>query len=79
MKGITKEVIEQDFKVIQNMFYRYKEAIYENQEGQPAHFDNQSKLCRLRKNSQESPRTSVVGVCQLLVTSVAVCLLPVMP
>lgn len=47
MKGITKEAIEQDFKVIQDMVNRYKEAIYENQEGQPAHFDNQSKLCRL--------------------------------
>ena len=47
MKGITKESIEQDFKVIQDMVNRYKEAIYENQEGQHAHFDNQSKLCRL--------------------------------
>lgn len=47
MKNITKESIEQDFKTIQNMVYKYKEAIYENQEGQPAHFDNQSKLCRL--------------------------------
>lgn len=47
MKNITKESIEQDLKIIQNMVYKYKEAIYENQEGQPAHFDNQSKLCRL--------------------------------
>lgn len=47
MKGITKESIEQDFKIIQDMLYKYKEAIYESQEGQPAHFDNQSKLCRL--------------------------------
>lgn len=47
MKGITKEVIEQDFKTIQDMVNRYKEAIYENQEGQVAHFDNQSKFCRL--------------------------------
>lgn len=47
MKGITKEVVEQDFKTIQDILWRYKEAIYENQEGQPAHFDNQSKLCRL--------------------------------
>ena len=47
MKNITKESIEQDLKVIQNMVFKYKEAIYENQEGQPAHFDNQSKLCRL--------------------------------
>ena len=29
------------------MVFKYKEAIYENQDGQPAHFDNQSKLCRL--------------------------------
>ena len=47
MKNITKESIEQDFKIIQDMVFKYKEAIYENQEGQPAHFDNQSKLCRL--------------------------------
>lgn len=47
MKGITKETIEHDYKVIADMLYKYKEAIYESQEGQPAHFDNQSKLCRL--------------------------------
>ena len=47
MKNITKESIEEDFKIIQNMVSKYKEAIYESQEGQPAHYDNQSKLCRL--------------------------------
>lgn len=47
MKNITKESIEQDLKIIRDMVFKYKEAIYENQEGQPAHFDNQSKLCRL--------------------------------
>lgn len=47
MKNITKESIEQDLKVIQDMVFKYKEAIYESQEGQLAHFDNQSKLCRL--------------------------------
>ncbi len=47
MKNITKESIEQDLKIIQDMVFKYKEAIYESQEGQPTHFDNQSKLCRL--------------------------------
>ena len=47
MKNITKGSIEQDLKIIQDMAFKYKEAIYESQEGQPAHFDNQSKLCRL--------------------------------
>ena len=47
MKNITKESIERDFEIIQKMVFKYKEAIYESQEGQPAHFDNQSKLCRL--------------------------------
>lgn len=47
MKNITKESIEEDLKIIQNMVFKYKEAIYESQEGQPAHFDNQSKLCKL--------------------------------
>jgi hypothetical protein len=47
MKNITKNSIEEDLQIIQNMVFKYKEAIYESQEGQPAHFDNQSKLCRL--------------------------------
>lgn len=47
MKNITQESIEQDWDVIQAMVSKYKDAIYENQEGQPAHYDNQSKLCRL--------------------------------
>lgn len=47
MKGITKEIVKQDFKTIHDMVLKYKAAIYENQEGQAAHFDNQSKLCRL--------------------------------
>jgi len=40
MKGITKEVIEQDYKTIKEMLAKYSNAVYENQEGQPAHFDN---------------------------------------
>lgn len=47
MKNITKKSIEQDLIIILDMFYKYSEAIYESQEGQPAHFDNQSKLCKL--------------------------------
>lgn len=47
MKNITKKSIEQDFKIIQGILSKYNEAIYESQEGQPAHFDNQSKLCKL--------------------------------
>ena len=47
MKNITKKSIEQDLSIILDMFHKYNEAIYESQEGQPAHFDNQSKLCKL--------------------------------
>lgn len=47
MKNITKKSIKQDLETIQELFLKYKEAIYEKQEGQPAHFDNQSKLCKL--------------------------------
>ena len=47
MKGITKEVIEQDYKTIKEMLAKYSNAVYENQEGQPAHFDNQPKLCKI--------------------------------
>lgn len=47
MKGITKNTINEDLKTIYDMLDKYCEAIYERQEGQNAHFDNQSKLCRL--------------------------------
>ena len=47
MKNITKESIKQDLNTIHAMLHKYNEAIYESQEGQPAHYDNQSKLCRL--------------------------------
>ena len=47
MKGITKESIEQDYKIIFDMMYKYLDAIYEKREAQPAHFDNQSKLCKI--------------------------------
>ena len=40
MKNITKESIKQDLQIINDMLHKYNEAIYENQEGQSAHFDN---------------------------------------
>ena len=47
MKNITKESVKQDLETVHAMLRTYNEAIYESQEGQPAHYDNQSKLCRL--------------------------------
>ena len=47
MKNITKKSIEQDLSIILDMFYKYNEAIYESQEGQPAHFDNQNQIMQI--------------------------------
>lgn len=47
MKNITNQSIREDYKVITELFHKYKDAIYENQEKQPAHYDNQSKFVRL--------------------------------
>ncbi|MBP5457113.1 MAG: hypothetical protein J6Y37_11490 [Paludibacteraceae bacterium] len=47
MKGITKEQIEKDREALSEMFGRYTNAVWENQEGQKAHYDNQPKLVRL--------------------------------
>ena len=47
MKNITIETLQQDLATIANMFEKYTEAVYELQEGQPAHYDNQPKLIRL--------------------------------
>ena len=47
MKNITNKSIEEDYNLVKDMFHKYSEAIYENQEAQKAHYDNQSKLVRL--------------------------------
>ena len=47
MKNITIETLQQDLATIANMFEKYTNAVYERQEGQPGHYDNQPKLIRL--------------------------------
>lgn len=47
MKNITKKSVIDDFATLGELSHRYQEAIWENQEAQPAHFDNQSKDVRL--------------------------------
>lgn len=47
MKNITNKSVKEDIEVIINLFCRYRDAIWENQEGQPAHFDNQPKFVKL--------------------------------
>lgn len=47
MKGITNETIKADLQVIQEMQEKYRNAVWESQEGQAAHFDRQAKLVRI--------------------------------
>lgn len=47
MKNINKTTFETDLNIITNMFEKYSEAIYEKQEGQIDHYDNQPKLIKL--------------------------------
>ena len=47
MKNITNKSVKEDINVICNLLCRYQDAIWENQEGQPAHFDNQPKIVKL--------------------------------
>lgn len=47
MKNITIETLQQDLATIADMFEKYTGAVYELQEGQPDHYDNQPKLIRL--------------------------------
>lgn len=47
MKGITNKSLAEDKEIIGNLLNKYHAAIWENQEGQAAHFDNQPKLVKL--------------------------------
>ena len=47
MKNITNQSVKEDINVIIELLCRYRDAIWENQEGQPAHFDNQPTIVKL--------------------------------
>ena len=47
MKNISKVTFENDLKIIDDMFKKYSDAIYEKQDGQVDHYDNQPKLIKL--------------------------------
>lgn len=47
MKNITNQSVKEDINVIIELLCKYRDAIWENQEGQPAHFDNQPKIVKL--------------------------------
>ena len=47
MKGITNKTIEADLRIISEMQEKYRQAVWESQEGQAAHFDRQAKLVRI--------------------------------
>ena len=47
MKGITNKSLAEDKEIIGNLLDKYHAAIWERQEGQGAHFDNQHKLVKL--------------------------------
>lgn len=47
MKNITKKGIDKDTIILSELLHKYSDAIYEPQEGQNAHYDNQIKLVRI--------------------------------
>ena len=47
MKNINKDTIQQDKETLAYMISKYNDAVWERQEGQPAHFDNQPKIVQL--------------------------------
>lgn len=47
MKNINKDTFGKDLSIINEMLLKYSDVIYEKQEGQVGHYDNQLKLVRL--------------------------------
>ncbi len=47
MKNINKVTFENDLKIIDDILHKYNDAIYEEQDGQVDHYDNQPKLIKL--------------------------------
>lgn len=47
MKNINKDSFGKDLSIINDMLLKYSDAVYEKQDGQVGHYDNQLKLVRL--------------------------------
>lgn len=47
MKNINKDTFGKDLSIINEMLLKYNEVVYEKQDGQVGHYDNQLKLVRL--------------------------------
>lgn len=66
MKGITKKSVAEDIKLISEMCDKYLNAIWENQEGQKAHFDNQEKIVKVcMSDIRFSLKTALTSLQQL--------------
>lgn len=46
MKGITKQAIEKDLKIVRELLSRYQGAFYEDHREAPSHMDQQLPLIR---------------------------------
>lgn len=67
MKNITNDSIIEDYKTIQKLASKYINAIWENQEGQEAHFDKQVKNVRLAMmNCYNGLSTAIVALNTLM-------------
>lgn len=47
MVGITRRTLKEDYELLNELYRKYHGAIWEGQEGQPAHFDNQHKMVKI--------------------------------
>ena len=47
MKAITNKSLDEDYLIVRDLMQKYCDAVYEKQEGQPAHFDNQPKFVKI--------------------------------
>lgn len=47
MKNITNTSLKEDLELIRELRSKYTDAIWESQDGQSAHFDNQQKLVKI--------------------------------
>lgn len=47
MERIDRNTIQKDLEVIRELTQKYSNAIYERQDGQKGHFDNQPKLVQI--------------------------------
>jgi len=67
MIGITNRSLKEDYELLRELSDKYYYAIWEKQEGQRAHYDNQDKMVKIATNDVSTGLSVAINALKMLI------------